>query len=260
MNIKGIDFSNGSHIMAIVNLTPDSFFSGSRATADNVFNVIEKAIEDGAEMIDLGAMSTRPNHKVISAEEEIKRLKPLGEIVKRFNVPISVDTDKPEVAEYALNCGADMINDVWGLMHEGMARTVAAHDAAVCIMHNQNGTEYRDLFGDIDRFFERQIEVALKAGISKDKICLDAGIGFGKTKEQNFEVLNGYERFHKFGYPLLIGVSRKSMFGGDVSERLKPTLEATELAVRKGINIIRIHDVAENVAAKERAIARLDKN
>ncbi|MGN0795807.1 MAG: dihydropteroate synthase [Christensenellales bacterium] len=260
MEIKGIDFSKGSHIMAIVNLTPDSFFAGSRVKQDEALKVIDRAIKDGAEIIDIGAMSSRPGHEVISAEEEIKRLSPLKEIVKSFNVPISVDTDKPDVARYALECGADLINDIWGLMHKGMAETVAEYDANVCIMHNQTGTEYKNLFDDIDSFFERQLAVALKAGIKENKICLDAGIGFGKTKEQNFEVMNGYERFAKFGYPLLIGVSRKSMFGGNVEDRLEPTLKATELAVEKGINIIRIHDVAENVMAKERAVVRLHNN
>ena len=260
MVIKGIDFSKGSHIMAIVNLTPDSFFAGSRVKNEDVIGVIDKAIKNGAEIIDIGAMSSRPGHEVVSAEEEIRRLAPLKEIVEKFDIPISVDTDKPEVARYALGCGADMINDIWGLMHKGMAEVVAEYDANVCIMHNQNGVEYNNLFEDIDDFFERQLDVALKAGISKSKICLDAGIGFGKTKEQNFEVMNGYEHFAKFGYPLLIGVSRKSMFGGNVEDRVEPTLRATELAVEKGINIIRIHDVAENVMAKEKAVARLHNN
>ena len=237
--------------MAIINLTPDSFWQGSRVTADNALAAAERAGEEGAELHDIGAQSTRPGYTEVDADEEISRfLRPLAEIKKRFGVPVSVDTYFEKSARAALDAGADMINDVWGLTHdEGMAATIARYNAAVCIMHNAKEQLSGDIWGPINGFLRRSVDMALDAGIDKNKICLDGGIGFAKDKEQNFELLNGYERLSALGYPLLLGVSRKSMFGGNVKDRLAPTVEATRLAVKKGVMFVRVHDVKENVRA-----------
>lgn len=235
--------------MAIINLTPDSFWQGSRVAADNVLAAAERAVEEGAELLDIGAQSTRPRYTEVDADEEISRfLRPLAEIKKRFGVPVSVDTYFEKSARAALDAGADMINDVWGLIHdEGMAATIARYNASVCIMHNAKEQLSGDIWGPINAFLSRSVDMALAAGIDKNKICLDGGIGFAKDREQNFELLNGYERLSALGYPLLLGVSRKSMFGGNVKDRLAPTVEATRLAVKKGVMFVRVHDVKENV-------------
>lgn len=237
--------------MAIINLTPDSFWQGSRVAADNVLAAAERAVEEGAELLDIGAQSTRPGYTEVDADEEISRfLRPLAEIKKRLNVPVSVDTYFEKSARTALDAGADMINDVWGLTHdEGMAATIARYKAAVCIMHNAKEQLSGDIWGPINAFLKRSVDMALAAGIDKNKICLDGGIGFAKDRVQNFELLNGYERLSALGYPLLLGVSRKSMFGGNVKDRLAPTVEATRLAVKKGVMFVRVHDVKENVRA-----------
>lgn len=237
--------------MAIINLTPDSFWQGSRVAADNVLAAAERAVEEGAEVLDIGAQSIRPGYTEVDADEEISRfLRPLTEIKKRLNVPVSVDTYFEKSARTALDAGADMINDVWGLTHDSkMAATIARYKAAVCIMHNAKEQLSGDIWGPINAFLKRSVDMALAAGIDKNKICLDGGIGFAKDREQNFELLNGYERLSALGYPLLLGVSRKSMFGGNVKDRLAPTVEATRLAVKKGVMFVRVHDVKENVRA-----------
>lgn len=249
MIIRDKKFSGYTYVMAIINLTPDSFYSNSRKTADNVLFAVEKAIKDGASIIDLGVQSTRPGYVEVDAQTEIARLeKPLFEIRKNFDVPISVDTYFSATANRALEMGADMINDVWGLTHdEDMARVVAKYNASVCIMHNKKSAVSDDLWGEVIPFLQNSVNLALASGISADKICLDGGIGFAKNREQNFELLNGYEKLSALGYPLLLGTSRKSMFGGKVEDRLAPTLQSTATAVKKGVLFVRVHDVLENV-------------
>lgn len=250
MKIGNKIFENYTFVMAIINLTPDSFFAPSRKDEYNVLKTVESAVKDGAAVIDLGAQSTRPGYTEVSADEEISRLeRPLWLIKKNFDIPVSVDTYFSKCAEAALAVGADMINDIWGLTHDkDMARTVAKHGASVCIMHNAKDRLSGDIFPQIRSFLEGSISLALSAGIERDRICLDGGIGFAKDREQNFELLNGYEKLC-FGYPLLLGTSRKSMFGGDIKDRLPPTLESTRLAAQKGVLFVRVHDVKENVAA-----------
>ncbi|MCD7729708.1 MAG: dihydropteroate synthase [Clostridia bacterium] len=251
MIIGNSNFTGGTHVMAIINLTPDSFWQNSRATADTALFAAEKAVSEGAEILDLGAQSTRPGYKEVSAAEEIFRfLKPMEEIKKRFPVPVSVDTYYTRAASAALDYGADMINDVWGLTYgEGMADTIAKHGASVCIMHNAKTPLSGDIWQPIINFLQSSSDLALASGIDKNKICLDGGIGFAKDSAQNFELLTSYERLSALGYPLLLGTSRKSMFGGDVKDRLEPTLQTTRLAVKKGIMFVRVHDVKENVQA-----------
>ena len=255
MIIGNKEFKNYTYIMAIVNLTPDSFFAPSRNSEYTVLKTVERAVKDGAAVIDIGAQSTRPNYTEVSADEEISRFeKPLEQIKRNFDIPVSVDTYFAKSAEAALFIGADMINDIWGLTHDkAMAETVARHNAAVCIMHNAKEPLQDDIFPQINGFLKNSIKTALSAGIDKEKICLDGGIGFAKSREQNFELLNGYEKLSVHGYPLLIGTSRKSMFGGNVEDRLEPTIKSTRLAAKKGVLFVRVHDIKENAWAIEEA-------
>lgn len=250
MKIGGSEFKNRTFVMAIINLTPDSFYAASRKNCDNVLFAAEQAVKDGASVIDVGAQSTRPGFVRISADEEIARFaKPVEMIKKRFKIPVSVDTFYSKSARAALEAGADMINDVWGLTYDaGMAKTIAAFNASVCIMHNSANRLTGDIWKPITEFLKNSAEAALEAGIDGDKIILDGGIGFAKDKEQNFALLNNYERLNALGYPTLLGCSRKSMFGGTPEERLPQTLEATRLACEKGVLFVRVHDVRENVA------------
>ena len=251
MIVGGQSFKNRTFVMAIINLTPDSFWVGSRANCDDILFRAERAIKDGAAILDIGAQSTRPGYVGVSADEEIARLeKPLTAIKREFGIPVSVDTYFSKCARAALGLGADMINDIWGLTRDkDMAEVIARAGASVCIMHNAPQNLQGDIFPQLNSFLKNSVETALAAGIDKDKICLDGGIGFAKDKEQNWQLLNGYERLHECGYPLLLGASRKSMFGGSVEDRLPATLESTRLAVRKKVLFVRVHDVAENVRA-----------
>lgn len=251
MKIGNAVFENYTFVWAIINLTPDSFWSESRNDEYTVLKAAERAVKEGAAVLDLGAQSTRPGYREVSAEEELSRLiKPLNLIKKNFGIPVSVDTYFSKVASAALQCGADMINDIRGLTHDkDMAEVIAKHGASVCIMHNSKTMLEGDIFNPIESFLKNSIDMALSAEIDRDKICLDGGIGFAKTKEQNFELLNGYSRLKSLGYPLLLGASRKSMFGGMVQDRLEATLESTRLAAREKILFVRVHDVKENVQA-----------
>ncbi|MDE7215008.1 MAG: dihydropteroate synthase [Clostridia bacterium] len=251
MIIGNKKFENYTFVMAIINLTPDSFWAASRKSADNVLFAVERAIGDGAAVIDLGAQSTRPGYTEVTADEEILRFeKPLRMIKERFDIPVSLDTYFSKSAAAALELGADMINDVWGLTHDGdMAQVVAKHNASACIMHNAKCALSGDIWQPINEFLQKSAQAALNAGIDKNKIILDGGIGFAKNKEQNFELLNGYEKLSALGYPLLLGTSRKSMFGGDPAERLAQTVASTRLAAQKGVLFVRGHDVKENALA-----------
>ncbi len=258
MIVGGQPFKNRTFVMAIINLTPDSFWKESRANCDDILFRAERAIKDGAAILDLGAQSTRPGYTEVSADEEIARLeKPLAAIKREFDIPVSVDTYFSKCARAALELGADMINDIWGLTHDkDMAEVIARAGAAVCVMHNSPQKLDGDIFPQINSFLKSSVQTALAAGIDKEKICLDGGIGFAKDREQNWQLLNGYERLHGLGYPLLLGASRKSMFGGNVEDRLPQTLESTRLAVRKKVLFVRVHDVVENVKAIEEEYER----
>lgn len=246
-----------TYIMAIINVTPDSFSDGGMyRTVDNVLYRVEEVITQGADIIDVGGESTRPGHTVIDDEEEIARIVPVIEaIIDRFDIPLSVDTYKPAVAEAALKSGAHMINDIWGLQYQNdscnrMAQIIAENSAACCLMHNRSEYIYQDVLQDCFSFLERSVEIARNFGIAKDKIMLDPGIGFGKTHEQNLQVMRKMKAFHVLGYPMLLGTSRKSMIGRTldlpVNERLEGTLATTVMAVMAGWNFVRVHDVKEN--------------
>ena len=258
MKIGKVNFENYTYVMAIINLTPDSFWEESRVSADKLLFTVERAINDGAAVIDLGAQSTRPNYTEVSAEEEILRFqRPLMLIKENFDIPVSVDTYFEKSAHAALSMGADMINDVWGLTHDkGMAETIAKYRASVCIMHNAKSPLLGDIWGAIEKFLQKSVDLAIKSGIEKDKIILDGGIGFAKSKEQSLELLNGYDRLSKLGYPLLLGASRKSLFGGNAADRLPQTLESTRLAAKNKVLFVRVHDVKENVEAIKEVYGR----
>lgn len=250
MIIGNKKFENYTYVMAIINLTPDSFYSASRTSCDEVLFKTERAIKDGAAIIDLGAQSTRPGYLEVPPEEELARLeKPLTAILKNFDIPVSVDTYFPSVAKAAFDMGAHLLNDIWGLTAEGMANIVAKANGSVCIMHNAKTKLEGDIFPQIESFLSSSVQRALDAGVDRDKICLDGGICFAKDKEQNWQLLNGYGRLNKLGYPLLLGTSRKSMFGGDVKDRLQATVNSTRLAVRDKVLFVRVHDVKENYQA-----------
>ena len=186
MIVGGQSFKNRTYVMAIINLTPDSFWKESRASCDDVLFRAERAIKDGAAILDLGAQSTRPNYTEVSADEEIARLeKPLAEIKREFDIPVSVDTYFSKCARAALEFGADMVNDVWGLTRDGgMAEVIAKAGASVCVMHNAPQKLQGDIFPQINGFLQSSVKTALAAGIDREKICVDGGIGFARTQSR----------------------------------------------------------------------------
>lgn len=251
------EYGKRTYIMGILNVTPDSFSDGGD------FNSIEKAIshaknmiEEGADIIDLGGESTRPGHNKIDVKEELERVLPVVKALKKeIDIFISIDTYKAEVADACLNLGVDMVNDIWGLKKDkNMANIVAKHNAYICIMHNQDGTIYeKDIMESIKEFLRESIKLAKEAGIKEDKIILDPGIGFGKTFEQNLEVMSRLNELKELGYPILLGTSRKSMIGNilnlEPKDRVEGTIATTVLGIKDGVDIVRVHDVLENSRA-----------
>ena len=257
------DYGKRTYIMGILNVTPDSFSDGGNfSNIDIAVNHAKEMIEQGADIIDLGGESTRPGHNYVDVEEEKRRIIPvIKKLKEEIKVPISVDTYKADVAEAALELGVEMINDVWGLRRDdNMAFVIAKHDAYVCIMHNQDGTDYdKDIIESIKEFLQESIDLGIKSGIKKEKIVLDPGIGFGKTFEQNIEVLRRLDEINDLGYPVLLGTSRKSVIGNvlnvEPKERVEGTIATTVLGIRDGIDIVRVHDVKENIRAAKMADA-----
>ncbi len=247
------DLTHHTYIMAILNMTPDSFSDGgSYATLDDALYRVERMLAEGADVIDVGGESTRPGHAVIGDEEEIQRVTPVIEaITKRFDVPVSIDTYKSAVAKAALQSGAHMVNDIWGLQHDpAMAGVIAQAGAACCLMHNQQGTQYDNLLLECLETLRQSAKKAEQAGVPKEHIMLDPGIGFGKTCAQNLALMGQLEQFHLLGYPMLLGTSRKSMIGLTLDlpadQRVEGTLVTTVLAVQAGWNFVRVHDIKEN--------------
>ena len=244
-------------VMGVINVTPDSFFEESRhpGTSDAIATAL-RFVAEGADIVDVGGESTRPGHVPIEAEEELSRVLPVvKELSRSISVPVSIDTYKAKVAEQALAAGAKIVNDVWGLSRDpAMAATVAAHDAAVVIMHNREKADPSlDIVEEIESFFARALERAAAAGVRNDRIVLDPGIGFGKTLEQNLAILARLEEIVGLGFPVLLGVSRKSFIGKLVpsapGERLPATIAANIIGALAGVAIIRVHDVAAHVQA-----------
>lgn len=255
------EWGKNTYIMGIVNLTPDSFSGdgiyGDRFI-DNALNYATLLVEWGADIIDIGGESTRPNSEDVSVKEERRRVIPvLKRMVKELDVPISVDTSKPEIAEEALHIGASIINDVWGLRRsEKMGELVKKYNVPVVIMHSIDGkggkppnNYYKDLVLDILEFFYERVNYALSLGIKRENIILDPGIGFGKGLKENIEIIKNINVFKSLGYPVLIGVSRKSFIGEILDlptiERVEGTISSVCASIERGVDIVRVHDVKE---------------
>jgi dihydropteroate synthase len=245
-------------VMGVLNLTPDSFYGPSRAAGTaEALAMARRMVDEGADLIDVGAESSRPGSQPVSAAVEIERLLPLVRgLAQELDVAVSVDTWKAEVADAVLGAGAAVINDITALAgDEEMAAVIARHRAAAVLMHMQGSPEtmqanprYDDLVGDIQEFLRRRLRRALDAGIDAAQIAIDPGIGFGKTAEHNLELVARLNEFTELGAPLLLGVSRKSFIGKvldlPVEERLEGSLAAAAIGVMKGARVIRAHDVA----------------
>ena len=261
---REFDKKHHTYIMGILNVTPDSFSDGGR------FNHIESAIKhagemiaEGADVIDVGGESTRQGYTKISDEEEISRVVPVIEAIKqRFDIPVSIDTYKSEVAKAAAAAGADLINDIWGLKYDNkMAEVIAENNLACCLMHNRTNTEYSNFMEDMKQDLKETIAIARKAGIADDRIILDPGVGFAKSYENNLEVIRRLGELKELGYPLLLGTSRKSVIGLTLdvpaAERVIGTTVTTVMAVEADCMFVRVHDIKENRQAIEMAEAIL---
>jgi dihydropteroate synthase len=244
--------------MGVLNVTPDSFSDGGRfLDPQAAMAQARRLVAEGADIIDVGAESTRPYGGAVrvSPEEERARLAPVLSAVVAPGVPVSIDTIKADIAAWALDLGAAIVNDVWGLQREpGMAALVAERGVPVIIMHNREAADPAiDIVSDVTAFFQRSLDIADRAGIARERIVLDPGIGFGKTAEQSLTCIARLNAWHCFGLPLLIGASRKrfihSITPSDPMERLGGSLAAHLLAVENGASIVRVHDVAPMVQA-----------
>ena len=257
-----LHFPNRTLIMGILNTTPDSFSDGGKHDSlSTALDHAKKMIDEGVDIIDIGGESTRPGALKVTEEEELSRVIPVIKSLKGINTLLSIDTYKSGVAKSALEAGADILNDIWGLQgDEKMAHVAAKYDAPIIAMHNQIGTEYtQDIIASMILFFEKTLDIASKAGIKKEKIIFDPGIGFGKTAEQNIEVMRRLKELHVLECPLLLGTSRKSMIGHildlPVNERLEGTLATSVIGIEAGVSILRVHDVRENLRAAKVADA-----
>jgi dihydropteroate synthase len=245
-------------VMGILNVTPDSFSDGGQFVAPaGAIGHARRMAADGADILDIGAESTRPygGQKPVSLEEELARLKPvLGEVV-RLGLPVSIDTIKAKIAAFALEQGAAILNDVWGLQRDGdMAHVAAEHGVPVIVMHNRDAADPSiDIMADVKAFFARSLEIAAKAGIAPGRVVLDPGIGFGKTPEQSITMIARLSELRAFGCPLLMGLSRKrfidSVSPSKPGERIGGSIAGNVMAVLGGADIVRVHDVAETVQA-----------
>lgn len=252
-------------VMGILNVTPDSFSDGGKFfDPGRAVEHAHRMVEEGADIIDVGAESTRPGHTPVPAEEEQARLLPvLRRLVREIKVPISVDTYKASTARLALEEGAHIINDQWGFKADPeMASVCAEYRVPVVVMHNRRDTNYRHLMEEILAFLADSIRIGVEAGISREKIIVDPGIGFGKTYEQNLEVLKSLKELKTLGQPILLGTSRKSVIGKTldlpVDERVEGTAATVALGIASGVDIVRVHDVKEmvRVARMSDAIVR----
>ncbi len=257
-----LDFSEKTHVMGILNVTPDSFSDGGEFL--DPARAVEQALrmeDEGADIIDVGGESTRPGAEPVPLDEELRRTIPVVEAVAgRVNIPVSIDTCKAGVASRAVEAGASIVNDISGLRFDPeMAPTVAGCDAAVVLMHikgtprdMQKNPVYDDLFGEITSYLRESMRIAVDCGIGEERIVLDPGIGFGKTAEDNLRIINNLDRFSCLGRPLLVGVSRKSFIGAILDnapprDRLEGTAAAVAASVLRGAAIVRVHDVREMV-------------
>ncbi|MBI4228504.1 MAG: dihydropteroate synthase [Deltaproteobacteria bacterium] len=260
LKLRGFSFDLNSKtlIMGVLNVTPDSFFDGGKYTEiDKALKHIDQMINDGADIIDIGGESTRPGSYGVSEDEELRRVIPaVKETVKRYNVPVSIDTTKSKVAKEALDEGASIVNDISGLKFDpGIANMVATYKAGLVIVHTsshpidmQNMTNYDSIVHDIIKSLRYSVELAESTGVSPDSIVVDPGIGFGKTTEQNLKLLKCLKEFLILRKPVLIGTSRKSFIGrvigsNDLEDRLEGTAATVTVGIMNGASMIRVHDV-----------------
>jgi dihydropteroate synthase len=251
-------------VMGIINANDDSFFEGSRFVEDDAIMQIEKMLQDGANIIDIGAVSSRPGAKEVSVDEELKRIKPICDSIKNNNLKqkaiFSIDSYTPMVVEYALKSGFSIVNDITGATDENIIKLAVKYNSKLCIMHMQgkpqnmqNNPKYKDVMVEVSSFFEERIAKCEELGLSRENIILDVGIGFGKTLEHNLTLIKNLNHFKHFGCELLIGASRKSMINNiipsTIQERLAGTLAIHLKAVENGASIVRCHDVKEHVQA-----------
>ena len=259
---KEFDLEHHFYMMGILNVTPDSFSDGGNFNdMDKALKQAEKLIADGADILDIGGESTRPNHVKITSQEEIERVCPIIEQVKRsFDIPISLDTYKSDVAKAGLAAGADLINDIWGLKWDGtMAKVIVDAGATCCLMHNRQDMNYKNVVEDMLLDLSESVKIALEAGIPKENIILDPGIGFAKDLNMNLSVMKHLDRMKELGYPILLGTSRKSMIGLTldlpVEEREEGTLTTSVMGLMAGCSVFRVHDVKTNLRGLKMAEA-----
>lgn len=287
MKIGNREFQTKGHtyVMGILNVTPDSFSDGGKWNdRDRALRHVEEMVWEGADIIDIGGESTRPGHTFLPEEEEMDRVLPVIEAVKAaFDVPVSLDTYKARVASAGIAAGADLINDVWGLRYDGwfrggaeapdsgaggqegsrtgstMAQVIAESGLPCCLMHNRRNVDYHDFVHDVISDMEETLRLAEQAGIGKEKIILDPGVGFAKNYEQNLEIIRRMGELGTLGCPLLLGCSRKSVIGLTLDlpadQRVEGTLVTTVAGVLQGAMFVRVHDVRENVRAVRMAEA-----
>ena len=267
MKIGNRDFTTKGHtyVMGILNVTPDSFSDGGKyQEMDRALHRVEEMISEGMDILDIGGESTRPGYISVSVEEEISRVVPIIEKVKsRFDIPISLDSCKAEVAKAGVKAGINMINDISGLKSDvKLAEVIAESSLPCCLMHNRAEAVYTNYVEEVLWDLEITLDIAHKAGIRDDRIILDPGVGFGKTYEHNLEIIDRLEMLHSLGYPVLLGASRKSVIGIALDlpaeERVEGTIVTSVYAVLKGAAFVRVHDVKENVRAIRMAEAIRD--
>ena len=246
-------------IMGILNVTPDSFSDGGQFdNFDLALNRAQTMVADGADIIDIGGESTRPGAADVSEDEELQRVVPLIErLSQEIDVPISIDTSKAVVMYEAVQAGASMVNDVYALQQDNALKTAAQLKVPVCLMHMQgvprsmqNEVAYKNVTQDVLYFLQERIGACINAGIDEKHLIIDPGFGFGKKLQHNLELLNNLQKFSEMGLPLLVGLSRKSMLGKitgkEIDQRLASSLAVAQIAINKGAQIIRVHDVAES--------------
>ena len=247
---RQFDWGARTYVMGIVNTSPDSFSGDGLVDADTAISQGLAMVREGADMVDVGGQSTRPGHEPISAVEEIGRTeRVVRELARHAGAPVAIDTYKLEVAEAAVEAGAVIINDVWGLQRSpAMADLAARRDCALVLMHNQDGTDYAvDLMEEIKRVLREGVWTAFAAGVPRERVWIDPGIGFGKTAEHNWEVMRRLHELTELGQPILIGTSRKSFIGKlldlPADDRVEGTAATVAIAIERGADIVRVHDV-----------------
>lgn len=258
------DFSKRKRpiVMGILNATPDSFFDGGKfRSAKDAIAQAELMIENGVDLIDIGGESTRPGAEPVELQEELDRVLPVIEALKDCGVPLSIDTYKADTMRQALHAGVDCVNDIWALRQAGALEAVmGSHHCGIVLMHMQRdpltmqfNPEYQDVIAEVKQFLNHRAKLLISKGISSDRIAIDPGFGFGKSLEHNLNMLAHFADFSTLGFPVLAGISRKSMIGKitgkDTNKRLAPSIAAAIMAADRGAQIVRVHDVPETVDA-----------